>query len=78
MPRRKKTPLSTEIPEHAIRMIVGNYHVGTPHEEIEQNIRRRCKKAGASPELEDRCARFAREVHDKNRELYRAVMSGRF
>lgn len=66
----------------AIRVIVGNLHVATTYQEVENEIRQRVARARAkgaeiSEDTELQWLAEAVEVHQENRGLYRAVMSGR-
>lgn len=77
---RKKKPVQplTEVPEAAIRFVVGNEHVGVPDQEIRAKVVARCKKSGADDALAAKCGSYGVKVHQENRRLYDQVMRGRF
>jgi len=60
-----------------IRMVVGNFHVGTPDKVIEAEFRNRCNLAGYSNAFADKVVKAALYFHHKNRGLYQDVMRGR-
>ena len=64
------------VPQGSIRWLMGRVHVGTPDAEVEADMRRRCAKA--TKEQTAACVAFALACHKENRELYAAVVSGRF
>jgi len=67
------------VPKGSIHWIMGNVHVGTSDAEVEADIRRRLAKNKNVPEDQIvECVKYALACHKENRELYRAVMSGRF
>lgn len=63
-------------PKAEIFWIVGRIHVGTPDNEIIDNFRARCKRAGASPQLTSAVIRYALKCHRDNQALYARVTRG--
>jgi len=59
-----------------IEMIVGKYHVGTPDEEVRAKMLAKVKSA-TEPQRKA-AGDYAVKVHQKNRDVYRQVMTGRF
>ncbi len=76
----KGSPGAPKIVKSAIGWLVDRYHVGTPHETIEADIRKRAQKglkAGTiKPEHVEAWVKEARDRHDSNRSLYSYVMGG--
>jgi hypothetical protein len=65
------------VPKGEIDWIVGNMHVGTPDEEVADDIARRCAKVGVPKAVATACVRHALKTHQRNRDLYSDVMMGR-
>lgn len=71
-----------EIPKDQIRWKVGNYHVGTPEEEVREEIEAlaelQVKRGveGWKPAHIKRCGDYAVQCHRENIATYRAVMCG--
>lgn len=73
----KKPSAASKVPKSQIDFIVGNIHVGTPDEEVADNIRRRCEKNGFPAAVMKACVVYALKAHKRNRDLYNDVMMGR-
>jgi len=73
----KKPSAASQVPKGEIDFIVGRYHVGTPVEEVAENIRVRCQKAGVPAPVAKACVAYAQKAHLRNRDLYEDVMLGR-
>jgi hypothetical protein len=65
------------VPYAAIRHFVGELHVGTPDAEVACEYAHRARLGGASRSEIVECVRYALAVHEDNRKLYAAVVSGR-
>lgn len=74
------------VPYDPIKRYVDRMHVATMDEKIAADIRERATKstetyagapAACTPEETEECVRWALEVHQYNRAVYTAVMSGR-
>jgi len=78
-PRRnpeKKPSAASQVPKGQIDFIVGNLHVSTPVEEVSNNVRRRCEKAGFPASVTKACVAYAQKAHKRNLDLYQDVMMG--
>lgn len=66
-----------EVPRGQIEWLVARLHVSTPDRTIEANMRRRCRKLAATPEVIQEIVDFAILAHAANRDLFAHVMGGR-
>lgn len=64
--------------KNGIRWLMGRVHVGTPAEEVADDMRARAKRAGHGTAMASAIVRFALAEHERNGQEYAAVMSGRF
>jgi hypothetical protein len=72
----KKPSAASQVPKGEIDFIVGRYHVATPVEEVAENIRSRCQKAGVPAAVTKACVAYAQKAHKRNLDLYQDVMMG--
>jgi hypothetical protein len=64
-------------PRDSIRYLLDRIHVETPFAEVEADLNRRMDGAKINePRLVREAIAYARIVHERNRDLYRKVMSG--
>lgn len=65
-----------DVPRSQIDFIVGNFHVGTPDEEVAADIRERAESAGWPKPVVTLAVNYAVKRHQANRGTYSDVMSG--
>jgi len=76
MTTKKRVNYDKILPKHAIDRAVGRHHVGTPDEEIAEEIRKQTTKMKWPKGAITAAVKYALKRHHANQGVYTAVMSG--
>jgi len=74
----KRVNYDKMLPKAQIDFVVGKYHVGTPDEEIAEDIRKRAKKMKWPEGAVTAAVKYAIKRHHANGAVFTGVMSGSF